>query len=145
MKSFFIALIFCLALNFSFGQSFPDTTKKTVIKPDRDLVFTRAEIMPEFKFGLPSLADSIKQDLLKTASEFSPAEIYFVLLINRSGDVTNVQIPNDNYYPKSDQVKKFLLTTSGMWLPAKQNGHIVSCYKKLFFVFSEHDLKIENN
>lgn len=48
-----------MIVDFSFGQSIPDSTNNEM-RPQRDLVFTRAEIMPEYKFGLRALADSIK-------------------------------------------------------------------------------------
>ncbi len=63
-----------MALNFSFGQSLADTAK-TGINPARDLVFTRAEYMPEFRFGFGALADSLKQYLLQTTFEFKPMKM----------------------------------------------------------------------
>ena len=144
MKSFLITLIFCMALNFSFGQSFTDTAK-TDIKLARELVFSRAEYMPEFRFGLRALADSLKQYLLQTTFEFKPVKIAVVLTVNKSGDITDVQMPETADNPPADLIKKSLLATSGMWIPAKQNEHIVPCYKKLLLRFSKDDLKIVND
>ena len=107
MRSFFISLIFLTILNFSFGQSTPDSTNKE-IRSRRDLVFTRAEIMPEYKFGLPALADSVKKSLLKDGFEFSPAKISVVLTVSKYGDVTDVRISARAEISQADLIKKSL-------------------------------------
>lgn len=143
MRSFFITLIFFLAVDFSFGQSIPDSTNNEM-RPRRDLVFTRAEIMPEYKFGLRALADSIKKSLMQEGFEFSPARISVVLTVSKYGDVTDVQISANKKNSQADLIKKSLEATTGMWIPAKQNEHVVPCYKKLLLHFSKNDLKISN-
>lgn len=144
MRSFFITLIFLMIVDFSFGQSMPDSTNNE-IRPRRDLVFTRAEIMPVYKFGLRALADSIKKSLLKEGFEFSPAKISVVLKVSKYGDITDVQVADGDEISQADLIKKSLGATTGMWIPAKQNEHVVPCYKKLLLHFSKTDLKISND
>lgn len=94
-----------MIVNSSFGQSVPDNTNNE-IRPRRDLVFTRAEIMPEYKFGLPALADSIKKSLMKDGFEFSPAKISVVLTASKYGDVSNVEVLTSNEISQADLIKK---------------------------------------
>lgn len=144
MRSFFITLMIFLTADFSFGQSIPDSINNEM-RPRRDLVFTRAEIMPEYKFGLRALADYIKKSLLQEGFEFSPAKISVVLTVSKYGDVTDVQVSANKKNSQVDLIKKSLEATTGMWIPAKQNEHVVPCYKKLLLHFSKNDLKISND
>ncbi|MEO8111419.1 MAG: hypothetical protein ABI594_15350 [Ginsengibacter sp.] len=144
MRSLFICIIFSAALNFSFGQSIQDSAGSET-RPGKILVFSRAEIMPEFKFGLRALEDSVKQYLLKTDFKFPGTNIHVVLTVSKSGDITGVQILNDSETLQAGLLKKSLVATSGSWIPAKQNEHIVSCYKKLSLNFSGTNLKISND
>ena len=133
-----IFLLLCSAIAFS--QS--GNSSNNVVE-DYAKVFTKAPIMPEYKYGTTALEDTISKTLLERRAHFKKASAKYIIQVNTVGAITNLKciIWNDNSTLRKE-FETALENTSYMWTPAQINGKAIVAVKVLNVVFEKDQLRI---
>jgi hypothetical protein len=122
-----------------FGQAGNNSPQRGSNGKDGDQIFTRAERMPTFENGFKALADTLKKQLPESLLHISKTNYYFTLVISESGGVVDI-------IPKTDlkiqnQLADALKHTS--WIPGRQNGRLVKCYKPIRIELGKSKLEVD--
>ncbi|THU33501.1 energy transducer TonB [Niastella caeni] len=143
MKKFTLAIALLFFIYHSSAQA--DTSKKigtvsienaqvNTAEPTDfdDKVFTRTEIEPSFPGGADSLKSFLAKNLKypqKTAIKDFQGAVLLQFIVARDGAIQDLEAisgPEEFRQAAIDAMKN-----SPKWVPARQNGRIVKCYKKL--------------
>ncbi len=141
MKYFVLFLIQFFITVFSFGQS--ENNENKIIE-DYDKVFTKAPVMPEYKYGKAALEDTISHTLLERRAHLKTASAKYIFKVNAVGAITNLKciIWNGNSTLRKE-FETALENTSYMWNPAQMNEKAVVAIKVINVVFEKDKLMIE--
>lgn len=105
-------------------------------------VFTTCEEMPYLKNGAKVYADSIKKYLAGKTQILNPGKISLQLAILRNGEIKYVEILNGDMNTYADLIGA-VKDISNQWMPGKQNGYLVCCYRKLYIeLLQANNIKI---
>lgn len=122
----------------SLTQSFTDT-----VPGAEPIVFTKAEVEPQFPGGESEWKIFLGKNINSTVPVHNgaPAGQYTAQLqfiVEKDGSISDIKALTKNGYGIEEESIR-LMKLSPKWQPAKQNGHIVRCYKKqpITFVISE--------
>ncbi len=110
------------------------------IEEARDLPpFTSTEIRVSFKGGEEVLKNYLAFNLNKNIPKINgaPAGSYIVMIrfiVYKSGRISNV-VPETKHGYGMEQEAMRIINTGPKWLPAMQNGNIVTAYKRQPIIF----------
>lgn len=134
-----MTLLFCSANLAVLGQLNKDGSQGSVQTIEWDQTFVRAEKMPSFKNGFKALADTLKRQLPDSILNIPQTQCLFTLIIAKSGEVVKIEPKTEA--PIRHQLIEALKHTK--WIPARQNGYNVNCYKSIWIKLGDKKLKVE--
>lgn len=120
-------------------QSIRDTVPQRDTSADYDMVFTRAEIAPQFSGG----EKAWRNFLMKNMNASTPVDngvrkgkftVYIQFIVEKDGSISDVKPLTQLGYGLEEECMR-LMKISPRWEPAKQNGRAVRCYHKQSFTF----------
>ncbi|MCU7547775.1 N-acetylmuramoyl-L-alanine amidase [Chitinophagaceae bacterium LB-8] len=110
-----------------------------------NIVFEKAEEMPQFPGGIEAWARYLQKNCNATVpvTNGAPAGTYTVLvrfIVDQSGSISAIEPLTKKGYGMEEEVIR-LIEKGPKWVPAKQNGHIVTAYKTqpITFVVAEEN------
>jgi len=140
MKAHLLTFLFSLFFISIFGQGKKDTVyhfgnDSMVYKVSDDIfykesVFVKADTLPSYPGGAKAWQEYEKNNFQKSVGFSGSLTIQFIVELD--GTLSNISIlwPKGftNVYNKF--IENFMLK-GGNWFPAKQNGYVVRCYKRI--------------
>jgi hypothetical protein len=109
-----------------------------------DVIFYLCEESPYLKNGTKQLEDSLKADLvIKNKLPLSGmASVDLIVMANGTiGDIRVTKAATINI----QDITSALYTFSGLWMPGKQNGHLVCCHMFLDINFTGNKIEISKS
>jgi periplasmic protein TonB len=102
-------------------------------------IFTKTEIQASFKGGEEVLKNYLAFNLNKNIPKINgaPAGTYIVVIrfiVHKSGRISDVVAETKNGYGMEQEAMR-IINNGPKWLPAMQNGYIVTAYKKQSIAF----------
>ncbi len=143
------------------GATFIDTPNRIYYKPIFDKaakmdtvpenkVFEKVEVMPQFPGGKEAWQRYMQKqsNAAVPITNGAPKGTYTVtakFIVDQSGNLSAIEPITKNGYGMEDELIR-LLKKGPKWVPAKQNGHIVTAYQTqtITFVVAEEDGKQES-
>ena len=123
MNKVTISLLICLL--FTIGTTFGQ------VRNACDSIYTELDQSPEFQNGIKGLLDYLNTDLIPIISRNMKEDkvivdkLYANVIINRDGNVVDVEFLKLNGSEKcKEELKKKIMTMTG-WTPGKMNGQSV--------------------
>jgi hypothetical protein len=116
-----------------------NTIDGKAIQDHDNKVFVKVEIEPSFPGGQVGWSEFLRANIRATVPVDSgaPAGTYTVFLqfiVDRSGNISNMKPITDHGFGMEQECIR-VMKLSPDWEPARQNGHIVTAYKKQPFTF----------
>jgi periplasmic protein TonB len=133
-----LLLIFISIISSLKAQTNLATTEE--IEEARDLgIFTKTKIQASFKGGEEVFKNYLAFNLNKNIPKINgaPAGTYIVVIrfiVYKSGRISDV-VPETKHGYGMEQEAMRIITTGPLWLPAMQNGNIVTAYKRQSITF----------
>lgn len=89
------------------------------------------DVMPDYKYGPAALMGKVRSqinypDFEKKAAISGKVIIRFV--VEKDGSISNVEILKKVSAGIDAEAKRVIMTTSGNWIPGKNNNNTVRCY-----------------
>jgi hypothetical protein len=105
-------------------------------------VFTRVEILPDFKNGKAAFEDTLTGYLKKKNALPKSGNITYTFIVTMQSKLFDLKkAEGDVKY--EDTVKAALISIPVVWIPANQNSHPVCAYVGLTIAFSENKLTVK--
>jgi len=99
------------------------------------IIFTRTEIMPDFKNGKQAFEDSLSNYLGEKNKKIRSGTIEFELVICKNGDVVACnRLRGGTAY--EEVLFGWLINSKNLFMPATQNKYVVCCWQNLTLNFS---------
>lgn len=124
MKQLLILLMFSATTSMLYAQPWDSVTT------NRNQIFTRAEVAPAFAGGVEEWNAYLKKNLNQKVAKKAPAGAYTVavqFIVHTDGSLTDVKALTSHGYKMEAEAVRVIKNTP-RWIPAKQNGHDVTCY-----------------
>ena len=102
--------------------------------PPPDIVFVKAEKEPSFPGGEKAWNDYLIKNLdantpVKNGCPPGTFTIYIQFIVGRDSTIRDVRALTSHGYGMEEEAMK-LIKKGPKWIPAMQNGFLVSCYRK---------------
>ena len=105
-------------------------------------LFTQVEILPDFKNGVSAFEDTLTA-YLKKKNAFPPkGNVTFSFVVSKQSKVLDIR-KEEGGSQFEEVIKEALISIPNMWIPAKQNAHIVCAIVLLGIEFSKDQLKVK--
>lgn len=141
-----LVLTICLLLpTFLFSQTdIWDSKSKRVLEDDCDeKVFERVEEIPTLKVSNDNYADSIISFLKQRQITLINKKVVFAFIVTSKSEIFNFRLfLRTMDMGDVEQVEDAILKYHDLWMPARQNSHIVCSYVKLQLEFTKDKLNI---
>ena len=124
----FLFPIFFFVFAYGYGQS-KDTSQ--------DSLYTKPEIEPQFKGGMPAYIAFIKQHLTypkKAANEGITGKVVVEFVVEKDGTITSPRLVNSLGYGCDEEVLR-IVKLMPPWEPGQVDNHPVRAWKTLPVVF----------
>ncbi len=97
-------------------------------------IFTKTEVEAEFPGGLDAWRNFLVKNLKAEipADNGAPAGMYTVIvkfIVKKDGTLEDIKVENSMGYGMDEEVRR-VITKSGKWIPAVQNGRPVNAYRR---------------
>lgn len=135
-------LVLILVLLATLSSKAQDKQKNDSLRTICDFpIFTTCEQMPYLKNGAEAYSDTLKQYLANRNITIAPGKISFLLSILKTGEIKYVEVLSGDpgAYPELSNAIKII---SDQWIPGKQNGRKVCCYRKMHIEIRDNNIKI---
>ncbi|HEX6432155.1 MAG TPA: hypothetical protein VF008_30900 [Niastella sp.] len=130
---------FCTLITIFIAGILSAQTDDEAYKVCDDRVFTKVEILPDFKNGKAAFEDTLTGYLKKKNALPKRGNITYTFIVTMQSNVLDIKkMEGDVEY--EDSVKAALISIPGIWKPAIQNTHQVCAYVSLKIDFSENKL-----
>ena len=121
------------------SKTFLDTIPVNHHHDDTAIVFTRAEKEPQFSDDAKAfyrfLVKNMKPEVpVNNGAPVGQYKVVIRFIVEMDGSVTDIKAQTKHGYGMEAECIR-MIELSGKWIPAKQNGRIVRCYKEQPFVF----------
>jgi len=139
----FILIVSLQLPTFVFSQTDIWSQKyKETFKNDCDhKVFDKVEEIPSLKVSREAYADSLTFFLREKMSQFRYQKFIFSCIVTSRSEIFNLRMLAGNFDDEG-VFETAILNYSDLWLPARQNSHIVCSYVKLEMEFTKAKLNI---
>jgi len=145
-SALFLIVFFFLGLvlpNLSFAQNsiWDSKNKKTLAEDCDDRVFEKVETLPSVSISLDAYADSLSSFLKRRQINLKRKKAILSFIVTSHSEIFDLKFISP-ILDKEDDLEAAFLGFSNLWLPAKQNSHIVCSYVKLELSFTKDKLGI---
>ena len=105
-------------------------------------VFTRVEVLPDFKNGKAAFEDTLTGYLKKKNALPKRGNITYTFIVTMQSKILDIKKVEGDVKSEG-RIKGTLISMSGLWIPANQNSHQVCAYVGLTIEFSENKLTVK--
>lgn len=139
---FFFAL-FLPSLLFAQKDIFTDPAERRILENDcHGKLFEKVEELPSLKISPAAYADSLASFLRAKGVRFKAQSVVFSFIVTPKPELLDLT-KYSGEVRKQKQFEEAILKFSNLWIPAKQNGHIVCASIKLKLSTHEDQLTFE--
>jgi len=114
---------------------------KKIMQDDCDKIFTRVEILPSLKISNEAFEDTLTSYLKAKNAFFKDNKIRFKFVVTNQSKIFDL-ITDSGDIKEETTVREAIENFSNLWVPAKQNGHIVCAYVRLEIDIVDDNLHI---
>jgi len=106
------------------------SASKKIMQDDCDKIFTHVEILPSLKISNEAFEDTLTSYLKAKKAFFKDNKIRFKFVVTNQSKIFDL-ITDSGDIKEEMIVREAIENFSNLWVPAKQNGHIVCAYVRL--------------
>ena len=121
--------------------------KLNKISPDDNKVFVKVEVEPSFPGGAKAWESFLMKNLNPNAAKEKGAKTGFYkviirFIVDKNGNVSDIKALSKNGYGMEEDAVR-VISNSPKWIPAMQNGKVVTAYKTqpVFFAINPEQVK----
>jgi hypothetical protein len=119
-----------------------DNPSDETYKACNDKLFTQVEVLPDFKKGISAFEDSLASYLKKKNAFPQKGNVTFSFVVTTKSKVLDIR-KEEGDTQFEEVIQEALISIPDMWIPAKQNSHIVCAIVLLRIEFSKDKLKVK--
>ena len=138
-----IIIIGSILPNLLFAQKhiWDTENKKTLAEDCHNKVFDKVETLPSLIVSLDAYADSVRFFLKQKQINLKGKKVIFRFIVTSRSEIFDLTLISP-VLDEQEDLEASILNFSNLWVPARQNSHIVCSYVNLEMSFAKDKLDI---